>query len=409
VTTPSLWQPVLVDGERERAIEVIHAIAHALRDLPETELSNANLSGGVGGVSVFFCHLARWSAAREHLDLAEHFAALAMDAMDATNEPTGASLALYGGISGVAWLLRHLQTHGFEIAPDATAEVDARIIDELSQPWKGEFDLVSGLVGIGVYALEGALDERCMKILELVVERLADLAEPHATGLCWRSPVRNIEASPTALDGLYNLGVAHGTPGCIALFGALLSRGLFVERTRPLLDGAVDWLLGYEQRDRPFLRYAYNVHELTGPTRLAWCYGDPGVAAALFVAARATADDDLRGRALALARSATTCPFDQTGVQDAGICHGAAGLAHIFNRLGQAAGDEGLLAAARLWYGQALELRRSGCGIAGFQAIRAREARAAPGYLIGAAGIGLTLLSAISDAPPTWDLPLLLT
>ena len=82
-------------------------------------------------------------------------------------------------------------------------------------------------------------------------------------------------------------------------------------------------------------------------------------------------------------------PPDQTGVVDAGLCHGSAGLAHLFNRMYQMTAEPILADAARLWVGRTLEL----CSAAlARDATRtddaARAAWNGPGLLEGAAGIG---------------------
>jgi len=99
--------------------------------------------------------------------------------------------------------------------------------------------------------------------------------------------------------------------------------------------------------------------------------------------------------------------------RDAGLCHGTAGIAHLFNRMYQATGDALLADAARYWYERTLMVRKPGVEIAGYRvrlADGSQPQRAArPGFLTGAAGIGLSLLSAISDVEPSWDRLLLVS
>jgi hypothetical protein len=118
--------------------------------------------------------------------------------------------------------------------------------------------------------------------------------------------------------------------------------------------------------------------------------------------------------ALAIARRATERKLESAGVKDAGLCHGAAGLGHIFNRLYQATGENVFLDAARYWLEQALGLRREGLGIAGFSSFMRDENGAEhwidePGILTGAAGIALALLAAATDIEPQWDRLLLIS
>ena len=94
---------------------------------------------------------------------------------------------------------------------------------------------------------------------------------------------------------------------------------------------------------------------------------------------------------------------------DAGFCHGAAGNAHLFNRIFQATGDLAFEEAARFWLDQTLALRRPGEGVAGYSSWEPDEAgdggrwQEDSGLIGGAAGIGLVLLAAVSPVEPAWD------
>lgn len=116
--------------------------------------------------------------------------------------------------------------------------------------------------------------------------------------------------------------------------------------------------------------------------------------------------------ALRIAQQAAARPPEQAGIRDAGLCHGAAGLGHLFNRMYQATGAPALRDAARFWLVRTLEMRQPGCGIAGFAAYRhpGSETLRWMGHaslLIGAAGIALALLAAATPVEPAWDRMLL--
>jgi hypothetical protein len=109
-----------------------------------------------------------------------------------------------------------------------------------------------------------------------------------------------------------------------------------------------------------------------------------------------------------VARRAWQRPVDQSGVVDAGLCHGAAGLAHLFNRLYQATQETWLAEAARFWFDQTLTLRRPGHGLGGYTAWHLAphgkmDWVTDASFLTGAAGVALTLLAGVSSAEPAWD------
>ncbi|HEX2060771.1 MAG TPA: lanthionine synthetase LanC family protein, partial [Thermoanaerobaculia bacterium] len=149
-------------------------------------------------------------------------------------------------------------------------------------------------------------------------------------------------------------------------------------------------------------------------TRAAWCYGDPGVACALLLAARCTDNDTWEAEAIALARDAARRPEEECGILDAGFCHGSAGLAHLFARLARATGDTELEAAAVFWYRKTLALRDGDGGIAGYSFLLPDLNETIktwvddPGLLNGAAGVALSLLSAAMPVEPAWDRHLLI-
>ncbi len=78
---------------------------------------------------------------------------------------------------------------------------------------------------------------------------------------------------------------------------------------------------------------------------------------------------------------------------DAGLCHGAAGLGHLYNRLYQATGEVAFARASHAWLKRTIAMRRPGLGIAGYVHWHPGSGRWRndPGLLTGAAGVGLAL------------------
>jgi hypothetical protein len=248
-----------------------------------------------------------------------------------------------------------------------------------------------------------------------VLGHLETIAVRDAQGLSWFTPPSLLwdKALELAPDGLYNLGVAHGVPGVVGLLAELCTAGVEVERARRMLAGVVPWLLaqelGGDDADAALFPWICGPGVARKPARLAWCYGDAGLAAVLCHAAQAAGEPAWEAAARRIAHAAARRPMDDCGVVDAGLCHGSAGLAHIFNRLGQATGDAGLESAARAWFGHVLDFRRPGEGIGGYRTWEPETLDGEflwlqrPGFLSGAAGVGLALLGAVSPVEPLWD------
>jgi hypothetical protein len=421
------WQILLEGAWKDRASESIQAIVDDLARRPE--VGGASLAEGAAGLALLHGYLAQTPVGRisnpsvfpDGLEihptwLGQDQAAVAADCLGRAtaamaDNPTSASL--HSGLTGVGWAVGHLRGRvpGLDGEDDAAA-IDEVLLDHLGRsPWAEDYDLIDGLVGFGVYALERLPRPAAVACLGRVIDRLAETAERRPEGVTWWTnpewlPAPTRERFPR---GYYNLGLAHGVPGVIALLASACAAG--VAGARPLLEGAVSWLLA--QQGPGGFAYWVGPGADPAPARLAWCYGDPGVATALLGAARSVGEPAWEFEALAIARRAARRPPEGAGVVDAGLCHGAAGLGHVFNRLFQATGEPWLAEAAHFWLTSVLALRRPGRGVGGYEAWRLGDGGAGtwaadPGLLSGAAGVALALLAATSPVEPSWDRVLLL-
>lgn len=397
------WRPLLENSDAERAWAAVRAVAESLQ---AQSIDDPALPDGTAGLALFFAYLASATGEERWSDCAQQFLEHSIDALAERPLPP----ALHGGFTGIAWTIEHLQGLLFE-EEDDDDPIGESLVELLERPaHRGEFDLITGLTGYGMYAIEALPRPAARRCVELVIERLGEIGEPAGDGFAWFTPPELLPAHQrdAAPGGNFNLGVAHGVPAVVSFLGECVGKG--IDAARPLLDGAVAWLL--EQKRSATTGWCYPSWVADGvkptPARSAWCYGDPGVAAALFVAARYAGRAEWEVEALDTARRATTRPMEHAMVLDAGLCHGSAGLGHLFNRMHQATGDPLLAGAARAWFRHALDARTASEGIGGFVAWAPEDPDVprwapVPGYLLGAAGVALALLAAITPLEPAWD------
>jgi hypothetical protein len=128
------------------------------------------------------------------------------------------------------------------------------------------------------------------------------------------------------------------------------------------------------------------------------------------MAARGVGNADWEQAAVALACRAAERPASETGVVNACFCHGAAGLAHLYNRMYQATGERTLGRAAVYWLERTLGFYRlardtGGSWVQGNSDPAQRELWTWTGVELvdGAAGVALVLLAAATSVEPTWD------
>lgn len=247
-------------------------------------------------MALFYSYLSQARADESDADVALAY----IDHMTETAAQVPMVPGLYMGFTGVAWVIEHLAGRLFEPEEgeeDSHREIDETLIRALrQQTWTRGYDLISGLVGFGVYALGRLPRPTARECLELLVLQLEALAVEHPPGVTWHTKPDLLPESQRRVfpHGYYNAGMAHGVPAVIAILAEICAADIVPERSRPLLDGAVRWLLAQEMEPGATSCFPTSVGEgiESQPARLAWCYGDPGVAAALLLAARRVGRDD---------------------------------------------------------------------------------------------------------------------
>jgi lantibiotic modifying enzyme len=347
------WRPILEGDDARRARERIAAIVAT-----PIELDDPSLMQGWAGIALLHGYLAR-TGDRDAADRAHDALARAIEGLG-TGTPTP---WLGTGFVGVAWAMHHLRDL-VDVDGDTLAAVDAMVADLLVRDvWTLDYELLAGLVGLGVYALERGLPA----LVERVVQHLDGLAVQTPRGITWWN------------HEYHNLGMAHGVTGVAALLAESSS-----PRARTLLDGAITWLSSHERATgRPRFPMCELLEVPPENLRNGWCYGDLPVACVLV-----RAGDAARG--VALARAMARGPLADVTDFDAAFCHGAAGRAHLFNRLAQSTGDSELLDAARRYVRETLD-RLDAASVT------------KPGLQSGSTGIALALLAAVSAVEPGWD------
>lgn len=365
--------------------------------------------------------LAYLAATLDRSDLADT-ALLAWDAVVARFTEMLSSPSLHGGFTGAAWVAAHLENSA-EYAcgtPELHDEIEAVLLGYLRSKPQNNFDLIGGLVGFGVYALERWPKGNSRDILDSVVSHLSELARSCDPGRAWLTPARLLPAAQRkdSPGGHWNLGVAHGVPGVIAFLARV--HGV-VGLSRPavqLLHDSVDWLFAQRMPSENRMRFrAWMLPEEVSlpvsapPARLSWCYGDLGIAAALAVTGDCLSRADLKKEAVDLALRAGLVPLEATGVNDHGLCHGSAGVAHLYLRIANSCGSDELRRLAESWVLRTLQTRSDDRGIDGYVTWDVRPSGGEyvrdASFLSGAAGTAMALAAAGSTVAPAWDRVLL--
>ncbi len=208
----SSWQPLLKGELRQKAERAIQEICPALEPTDSNLLEGPDL---LAQYALLHAYLAVVTGDDEHEQAVTRFLDASIERLaEAPIRP-----ALHGGFTGIAWIVEHLQhppfTAGGETTPeseDPNSDIDAALLSYLGSPsWKETFDLMAGLVGFGVYALERMPRPSAVACLERVLDHLAGLASSSEGDVTWWTPpelVARLNRDPQE-TGHYNLGVSQ--------------------------------------------------------------------------------------------------------------------------------------------------------------------------------------------------------
>jgi hypothetical protein len=444
----SSWTAALSPVLADRAKNVVRDLAERLRDQHRVGLAVAvaptqtafplavrwlapSLAQGDAGIALTFAYLdACWPDGG--WDRTGH-SYLTTAAVAAENSPQ-LSPAMFGGLTGLAfaaWSLSRgatryrnlLGTLENALLPNVTTQADGwapPIMDGMSF---GQFDVISGLAGIGAYLLLRREQPDAAAALESALRALVALASDSGSRPRWWTPAHLLGDPETAAlypHGNLNCGLAHGIPGPMALMALALSHRIGVPGIEEAVDRLAGWIVGHRADDGWGVNWPYAV-SLTqeglpdrgaptdGPSRAAWCYGAPGVARALWLAGVARNRPEWRNLAVEAMQAVYRRPIAVRQIDSPTFCHGVAGLLQITLRF---ANDTELPlfsdAAADLteWLLSAYE-PDSLLGYRNWEPGGTRVDQ--PGLLDGAPGVLLTLLAAATNVEPLWDRAFLLS
>jgi len=304
---------------------------------------------------------------------------------------------------------------------DFFSEIDGMLYEGMiSLLEEKEYGLVNGATSIGLYFYyRYTLGSNYVGyFLEKFVDYLSEISKEQENTIEWI----NIIDYGSYIEG-NNLGIAHGIPGIILFLEKLYKLGIKKERVTDILSKATNFLFLQKHSLETHKSYFYNINsdspQIGIDSRLAWCYGDLSVCYSLYKAStvKGIGSSIMKKEVLEILSNTTRrISLQETGIVDAGLCHGTSGLAHIYNRLYHQTGMLDLKKTALHWYKETLKMSKYkneyvGFGIPYYLSAEEHEInrRYNLSFLTGIAGIGLSLLSSICHVEPEWDQCLMLS
>lgn len=230
-------------------------MTNVLRHVPQSGLALAQRQSlAFGALGTALLHIVRACTGAEEWDTAHQWVTTV------TRGPVAAHTEanLFYGAPAVAFVLRIAakRSHTTVLAAlddHITALTRARLdqayarISRGELPRLGEYDLISGLTGIGVYLFQAQNADLLREVLAYLVRLTATvtIGDRRLPGW-WTLHGPSDRPDPRWPGGHANLGLAHGISGPLALLAQTMLHGITVPaRQKPSLTSTGYWIVGF--------------------------------------------------------------------------------------------------------------------------------------------------------------------
>jgi lantibiotic modifying enzyme len=394
------WQPLFTTEaeikEIERRILAIDDIIDACSD----SINDTGLYTGLGGFLLYKVILWKHFNKTKYYEDSEKLLNRIFDIIETKENP---DLSFCSGLAGVGLLIKYLvENEVFELDHEAILnEFDQSVLYALEYCLhKNDFDLLYGATGLGIYLLERHDSVSYLSQIESIIDAL------ERTSIVENAKRRldQLEPYEPAFVGS-NLGLAHGIPAIIIFLSKANTKGIMKEKTERLAREFVSFILSNRNEcDRDISIFPNFVTDHPAHqdrySRLAWCYGDPGVCMGLLYYSETFKDVNVLtfAKNAFIKASGRKQDSEPHPISDPFICHGSAGLAHMFNRaycqleLGE------LREASLRWVKETMNFLDDPDYMAG---VKRQEERL--DILNGVAGTSIVLSGLIMKDAPSWD------
>jgi class I lanthipeptide synthase len=339
--------------------------------------------------------------------------------------------AFCNGKAGVNWVFAYLFKKDLLTLTDwqLLCEQDGELEEiAIAMIEKGNYDFLYGALGIAWYLLYtrkegGHFFKNVFQLLQLLEK------ESSTKNIIPHFDHQRYQSAPDQVD----MGLSHGITSILKFCLQCYKQNICAEEAKSLAERVINYLTAHAYSGDPIahsmelISYFPNFILVDGsedenetrqkkirknasdarqwPSRVAWCYGDLGIGYILYQAGIIFNNEETASFALQVLTHCTGRKTDQdTMLKDSGICHGSAGIAHIFNKVWHDTHQPVFKDACDYWIQKTLDMAIYTDGIAGYKKYGGPNAayEKTPALIDGVAGIGLVLLSYLTS-DFSWD------
>lgn len=312
------------------------------------------------------------------------------------------NVSFSSGVSGNLWLINYFIEEGIidDLLLDIKEQVKSvlQYVDEFNK--QGNYDFLHGSLGLLF------VSNYCRKLLgdNFVKTRIDSVLEGLQTSEKgfyfnnWMGVYKNIDITKSI-----NFSLSHGLASAVIV----LSKN---KEGKEAVKGILKYIKTYKSKNKDTLSLYPSVVEkgkkIEYNSRLAWCYGDLGIAIAFWQAGKLLSNELWKKEAIEIMIHASTrTDLKKNKIVDAGFCHGTSGIAHIFNRFYKETKLEIFNKARKYWLEQTFIILKEN-KVENFKSWQGDNGWVKDnGLLEGVSGVGLVLLGFLTNeiSDLNWD------
>lgn len=372
--------------------KILSGIAsHIANNLSGNYQKNYGLLGGAMGNVIFLYYYSQIDHSYEHI---------ADELLDSILRKQDKRIFSYcNGLSGLGLGLMALENDGFVSGAINSLEDYDRVLNgELRIELRAnKHDFLHGFIGLGFYFLERyclGYGHNLSSLLE-IVDYLYSNAGFTDNGVRWKLNEKS--------TGIYNISLSHGMSSTVILLCRIYKfvklDDKYKNKIKELITQSVKYILNQKQSPETNRSYfpSTSLDCSSGSySRLGWCYGDLGIAICLLNAGSVLEELDIYNTGVEVLKYNAACRrnFKQDQVYDACICHGASGIALIYEFMYAKTRDAVFNDAAKYWSNIVLRSARKTSEGYAYRFFGGRDSGYIERFSIldGSAGVGLYLM-----------------
>lgn len=352
-----------------------------------------SILGGESGTALLYAQLYLITGDKIYLKKLREILDFLINNINTSTDRNTVSPFFSSGLAGFGWLLCYMNDNKVLKIPEAFfTQIDKVLLSFVEQLQNIPWDILHGRLSISRYFMRRNLPEQ----VETSLRYLENIGRTVGDQILWEAENENYIKD---FGKHYDCGYAHGMAGILYFVSKAYKHDISRKLCLKLANGIINFYAHNEQDVNLYGCY-YPYRVLAGEkeaenntfSRLAWCYGDLTVLYSLYYYYY-TIDDAAQMSIVLnkLKKTVNRTDCEQNGVNDSMICHGSAGIAHIYNRLFYMTDIIEFKKASLYWLNVTANLELK------------QEGNRCFGLLEGTLGVGLVILSFFDSSHMDWD------